>query len=179
MSDDKRGWRTLPPVLVMAIVLQVAAAAYYAVWRLAEPGEHWFARAMLTSRGIHFAIDLMAIVGVFELARRSTGRTRAALTGAWIAFAVGSVVSISFDWVFTLWAPGIDSSFDKDVFRVIDLAALSLAGGLSPVDVSAAKASRTARSLASRAIPGTLRARRAAPAAARSGFRRRSAACSG
>jgi len=113
MSDDKRGWRALPPVLVMAIVLQVAAAAYYAVWRLAEPGEHWFARAMLTSRGIHFAIDLMAIVGVFELARRSTGRTRAALTGAWIAFAVGSVVSISFDWVFTLWAPGIDSSFDK------------------------------------------------------------------
>jgi hypothetical protein len=113
MTDDKRGWRALPPVLAAAVLLQLVALVANVIWHLAEPGEKWFARTMLTEAGIHLAADVLAVYGVYELVRRTTGRARIALQIATVSLAIGTLVGVGFEWLFTLWSPSSEGSFEK------------------------------------------------------------------
>jgi hypothetical protein len=112
-ADDTRGWRALPPLFVLSIVTSIAGMLMYLVSEIAEPGEKWITKIMLTGTGLHFASAALAAAGVYELARRSAGRARLALVAATWAFVAGAVMALSWDWIFTLWQPGVDSSFEK------------------------------------------------------------------
>ncbi|MGE5182258.1 MAG: hypothetical protein ACM31C_09355 [Acidobacteriota bacterium] len=134
MTDGEvRGWRALPPVLVVAIVLDACTSLAGIAWsRFAHEltSEHKWGLAI---RGIYFAITVLSVVGYVELARRRTGWARRGLHAAAILVAADTLLWVVIAWYFAIHpssAPGWFGMFWKIsamVLRAAPAIALAMA----------------------------------------------------
>ncbi len=95
--------RAVPPLFLLAIVGELLFVGLELGWRFASTGELWIERLSLTSGGLGLATRALAAAGIWELARRASGRARKALLVSAIAFLAGIVFSMGWNWLWTLW----------------------------------------------------------------------------
>jgi hypothetical protein len=100
METKQTGWRTVPPALLVALVVPIVyAIARIPLWPTFDSGgggaddfSTKIARVVLIGEGAGYVAQVFAIIGALELARRATGRARLgfqlAVAGVACAFAV-------------------------------------------------------------------------------------------
>ncbi len=105
METKQTGWRTLPPAMILGLVMPIA----YAIVRIPmwpslgdgrmEDFSTKIARVVLIGEGVGFLTQIAVIVGLLELSRRSVGRSRlgfqVALAGAALAFSVDNLALLN------------------------------------------------------------------------------------
>jgi len=120
-SNEPRGLSALPPVMIIGLAATVAVSITWLLFAYVDGHEKWFERIFLALPAAGFAATLLSAAGVYELARRTTGGARRALTVAAALFVASTVMSLAWSWVFTLWRPEHIETIDK-VLRYIDYA---------------------------------------------------------
>lgn len=81
--------KKLPPTLLLALGLEIVATMAFALWFVGHDIRRDATNTSLLFSGANFASAVLAIVGVLELARRTTGRETLGLRISAIGFALG------------------------------------------------------------------------------------------
>lgn len=108
MSDEVKGWRAIPPSLVIALVAWIGFMAYRVAYICGKSGDMpWSPELGLAAEGFSMIGYSLAFVGTLELARQSAGRLALAAKIAVAGFALG----LGLELVSTLL------SFDLDIWQ--------------------------------------------------------------
>ena len=73
MTDEPRGWRALPPALLLGLGIELAFLIVRCGFDL-SPRAGYAARLMFADIGIAVASSALVASGLLDLARRMTGR---------------------------------------------------------------------------------------------------------
>lgn len=95
MSNEVKGWRAIPPALVVALVAWIGFMGFRIAYILGKSGDvPWSPRLGLAGDGIAMACYSLALLGALELARRSAGRLSLGAKIAAAGFALGLALEL-------------------------------------------------------------------------------------
>jgi hypothetical protein len=97
-----KDWRKLPATLIAMFVLAVGDAVFSLCYNMTRSIDHFSARYNLASHGVWIATDVLAIVGLFELARRTSGREAAGFRLAALGTLLGIANGVVWAWWFAV-----------------------------------------------------------------------------
>jgi hypothetical protein len=93
---EPRGWRAIPPALLLALATTMMFSIVRTVFFLTSPLEDWYSpRFILVGEGTGFAWVVLALVGSYELARRETGRAAKGMLLATSALAMAVALDVT------------------------------------------------------------------------------------
>ena len=133
MDEQRTGWRNTPPILLAAFGLDIAFDLTHLVQRLSVSSEHDFDRVdrwQLAANGVWALFTVMVAIGLFDLARRMTGRAAVGLRLAGIMFAVHFVLGHVMNLVFAFELGGSRWLWKVESYAfwgLVTIAALALA----------------------------------------------------
>jgi hypothetical protein len=132
-GEDQRGWRTVPPALLLAFAIELVFELVRVV-QVLTAGDYpeWGAGWALSETGIGFAVHGLGIVGALDLAARTTGRATIGARIAAAGFALALLLELG--WLGFQYAAFDAAEFPFDLFRALravsTLATLVTAVGL-------------------------------------------------
>lgn len=120
--EEQRGWRSLPPILIVALALDACASLAGVAWSRFGHELTSEIKWGLAIRGIYFAIAVLTIGGYLELARRRTGWAARGLRIAAALVAIDTLLWIFVAWYYTLHPPIDGPGWFESVWKYAALA---------------------------------------------------------
>lgn len=95
MSEEIKGWRAVPPALVVALAAWSGFMVFRIAYVLGKTEMEWSPRFGIAGDGISLACYTLGLLGALELARRATGRLSVAAKIAAAGFALGLALELA------------------------------------------------------------------------------------